>query len=142
MSGVVLTSRRAANIPTVRPDQELQKLLPGPPTNARLFGTDDELALFVEVYDNNPAQAHKVNITASVLSDDGRAVFRQSDERASTELSGKNGGYGYTARIPLANIPAGSYVLRIEAQSTLGKAEAVSRELQFRVVSRPGGTAK
>jgi hypothetical protein len=90
--------------------------------------------VLAEVYDNQGRRsAHKVTITSRVLAEDGRTVFRHEDERSSAELGGGNGGYGYVARIPLKGIPAGLYVLRVEARSTLGKGETVSREVQFTV---------
>jgi len=37
MSGLVLTSARAAVTPTVRPDDQLKEVLPGPAATAREF---------------------------------------------------------------------------------------------------------
>ncbi|MGE5357669.1 MAG: VWA domain-containing protein [Bacteroidales bacterium] len=135
MSGIVLTSSRAGAVPTPRPDEELRKALPGPPTTARWFTPSDELALLAEVYDNRATQPHKVAIATTIRADDGRTVFRHDDERQSSELGGKNGGYGYTARVPLKELAPGAYVLRVEARSTLGKDEIVSRELPFTVIA-------
>jgi VWFA-related protein len=133
MSGIVLTSARAGVVPTPSPDEELRKALPGPPTTARAFMPDDELALLAEIYDNQASRAHKVNVSTTVWAEDGRTVFKHADERSSTELGGKSGGYGYTVRIPLKGLAPGIYVLRVEAQSTLGRNEVVSRELEFGV---------
>jgi hypothetical protein len=75
-----------------------------------------------------------VNITTSVLFDEGKTVFTTSDERRSEELQGASGGYGYTTKIPLNGFAPGRYVLRIEAKSTTGNnAPAVKREVEFRV---------
>ncbi len=136
MSGIVITSARGKMVATPRNDAELAKALPGPPTAARAFLSDDELTVLAEVYDNQGRASHKVTINTTVLAEDGRTVFRHADERASTELGGAKGGYGYVARVPLRTIPPGLYVLKIEARSTLGKGEAVSREVQFSVISR------
>ena len=73
-------------------------------------------------------------VTASVLADDGKVVFTTTDERKSEELAGaKRGGFGYTANVPLKELAPGRYVLRVEAQSSLGGAEPVRREVEFRV---------
>jgi len=133
MSGLVLTSRRSSGVPTPRTDEELSKALPGPPTTAREFLGDDELAVLAEVYDNQAATPHKVNIATTILAEDGRTVFRHGDERSSAEIGGKRGGFGYVVRIPLRDIPPGLYVLKIEARSTLGKTDPVSREVQLTI---------
>ncbi len=135
MSGLVLVSREAMATPTPRPDQELRKVLPGDPTTVRQFEKDDEIALLTEVYDNRASTPHKVDITTTVLAEDGRTVYKHGDERSSSELGGKSGGYGYSTRIPLRDIPPGLYVLKVEAKSTLGKNESASREVQFSVVA-------
>lgn len=138
MSGIALTSRRSASVPTPKPDPDLAKMLPGPPTTTREFFTDDEVAALAEVYDNQASTAHKVDIETTVLAEGGRAVFRQADQRSTDELGGKNGGFGYVVRIPLRDIPPGLYVLKIVARSTLTKTPPVSREVQFTVRPAPG----
>ncbi len=133
MSGLVLTSGAAAGTPTPKADPELAKVLPAPPTTARTFAAGDALAIFTEVYDNKPGTPHSVDITASVLADDGHVVYKTEDVRQSSELGGTRGGYGYTAEIPLKDVAPGLYVLRVEARSRLG-GDPVTREVQFRVV--------
>jgi VWFA-related protein len=133
ISGLVLTSARAAAEPTARPDEQLRGVLPGPPAAVRSFGQNDEIATFAEVYDNEAGSPHKVDITTSVIADDGRVVFKNDEERASSELGGRSGGYGTTARIPLKDFAPGPYVLKVEARSRLGKEATASREVQFSV---------
>ena len=89
--------------------------------------------MFAEVYDNVGRTPHSVDITATVLADDGKVVHTTSDERKSDELQGATGGYGYTTTLPLSNFAPGRYVLRIMAKSRLGNSEAVSRDVEFRV---------
>lgn len=132
MSGLVLTSPGAAAEPTARPDEQLRGALPGPPVAARRFAGHDEIVTFAEVYDNRVSTPHKVDIRTTVTSDDGRVVFKNDEERDSSELGGKPGGYGTTTRIPLTGFAPGLYVLKVEGTSRLGGA-AVSRELQFTV---------
>jgi len=93
MSGVALASMLASLTPTGRGDEELKKVLPALPTTMRDFRADDTIALFAEVYDNQAASPHKVDITTSVRNaDDGRVVFTTEDERSSEELAGARGG--------------------------------------------------
>jgi VWFA-related protein len=136
MSGLVLTSALAARMRTAfaNPNDDIRKALPGPPTATREFRSGEELALVAEIYDNEARTPHSVDITTSVLADDGREIYKHADERASAELGGGTGGYGYTARIPLQGVAPGLYVLKVEARSRLGKGRTVSREVQFRVV--------
>lgn len=133
MSGIVLTAVSAQQIMTVKPDEELQKVLPGPATARREFVPGDALALFVEVYDNVPTPPHTVDIKTSVLTDDGRVVFAAAEERSSTELEGRAGGYGHTAQIPLKGFAPGLYVLQVEARRRGDKEPPLIQQLPFRV---------
>ena len=136
MSGIALASASAGRFPTASPDpsmNEFKDVLPSPPSASREFPRQDTLAIFAEVYDNAVKTPHRVEITATVLADDGKVVHTNSDMRKSDELQGTTGGYGYTTKIPLLNLPPGRYVLRLTATSLLGKPEPVTREVEFRV---------
>jgi len=132
MSGLVLTSPRASAIVTLEPDADLRQLLPGAPAAARSFLQSEEIALFVDVYDNETTP-HKVDITTTIRSDDGRVVVKSDEERSSADLGGKRGGYGYAARIPLKDLSPGPYVLKVEARSRLGSGATASREVRLTV---------
>ena len=138
MSGVVLTSRAAARRPTVAPDPELKDLLPGPPTATREFAPGDTLAIFAEVYDNRGSTPHRVDITATIKEDGGRTVFNQTEERATEELQGARGGFGYRAEIPLKDLNPGSYVLTVEARSRLSGNPVAREDIPFRIRSGAG----
>jgi VWFA-related protein len=134
MSGLVLSSVAAGGVPTAGEIAELGKALPTPPTTARVFSASDELAVLAEIYDNQGAQPHAMDITATLKADGRVSVFTNTERRASKELGGAKGGYGYTMRIPLTDLAAGLYVLRVEAKSSLGSTAAVAREVQIRIV--------
>ncbi len=134
MSGLVLASGAASKVPTVRPDEELRPVLPAPPMGSRIFPVGDQLALFVEIYDNAGGSSHKIDIAATVTSDEGNVMFKTEDVRDSSELQGKSGGYGYSSRVPLDGLTPGLYVLKVEARSRLGQGPTASREVQFRIV--------
>lgn len=133
MSGLMLTSVTAGVTPSGRLDEELKELLPGPVTTVRDFVAADRLALFTEIYDNDAATPHSVDITTTVRADDGRVVFKTEDERSSAEIGGARGGFGYTAEIPLQEVAPGLYVLRVEARSRLKGAPVAARETMLRV---------
>jgi VWFA-related protein len=136
ISGVVLTSPINAQLPTVHTDEQLRGVLPGHAVAARAFAQNDEVALFAEVYDNQGGTPHKVDITTSVTTDEGKVMFTANETRDSSDLGGKTGGYGYTTRIPLRDLEVGSYVLTVSAKTRLGNADAVSRQTRL-IVTPP-----
>ena len=133
MSGLVLTSAAGSALPTAKADEQLKPMMPGPPVALRAFPQNDEIVLFTEVYDNAGASPHKVDITTTVTTDEGKVLVKTDETRDSTDLGGKRGGYGYTTRVPLKDLALGSYVLKVEAKSRLGNTPPVARELQFTV---------
>ena len=135
MSGVSLTSAVASATPTVRPKDPLAGVLPGPPTTTREFERADRLALFAEFYENLPgAPPHVVEIGTTMRDGDGRIVFEQREERSSTDLQGASGGFGYGLQIPLGDIAAGTYVVRVEGRSRAGNDNAaISRDVLIRI---------
>lgn len=137
ISGIALTSATSAFVPTARPKDPLAKMLPGPMTTFRDFAVGDELALFVEIYDNSSKATHKVEIEASLKSEGGQSVFQTREERDSSELAGGPGGYGFTTRIPLKDIAPGLYVLRVQGTSRIGDQPQVAREVIVRVLPAP-----
>ncbi len=133
MSGVVLTSRAAEARPTPAPDAELKQILPGPPTAIREFASADTITAFAEVYDTQGNTPHRVDITSTVKADGGRSVFSQTEERATSELQGASGGFGYRVEIPLKDLQPGSYVLTIEARSRLSGNPTAREDIPFQV---------
>jgi VWFA-related protein len=133
VSGVAITSLAGGAMMTARPDEQLKAVLPAPPIAIRTFAQNDELALFAEVYDNSGKAPHKVDIITSILADEGKVVFKTEDQRDSSELQGASGGYGYSTRVPLSDLPPGLYVLNVEARSRLGNDVSATRQIQFRV---------
>jgi len=134
MSGILVTSRSSGGVPTAGTIPDIGDALPAPPTTTRVFSADDELAVLAEIYDNQGAQPHSVDITTTLKAEGRVQVFANSEQRSSKELGGARGGYGYTTRIPLKDLAPGLYVLAVQARSTLGGTPAVSREVQIRIV--------
>lgn len=134
LSGLILSSYAAGGIPTAGTIPDIGAALPTPPTTARVFSAQDELAVLAEIYDNRGDQSHSVDIKATLKAEGSVSVFSNSEQRSSRELGGAKGGYGYTTRIPLKDLAAGLYVMRIEAKSSLGGTETVAREVQIRIV--------
>src|SRR5690349_5042110 len=133
ISGLVLTSALGSALPTVRADEQLKPVLPGPPISLRSFPQNDEIALFAEVYDNEASKPHKVDIVTTITTDEGRVLFKTDETRDSSDPGGAKGGYGYTTRIPLKELAPGKYVLKVEAKSRLGNNPAVARDLRIEI---------
>jgi VWFA-related protein len=133
ISGIAVASASGLRTSTAKPDEELKAVLPGPAVAAREFPRGDELAVFAEVYDNQVKTPHVVDITTRVVSEDGRDVFKTSEERQSSELQGKPGGYGHATRIQTKEFAPGVYLLTVEARSRQGKPEPVGRTIPFRI---------
>jgi VWFA-related protein len=136
ISGLVMTSPSAAAMPTAKPDEQLKPVLPGPPVAARSFPQNEELALFAEVYDNAGGTPHKVDITTTVTTDEGRVLFKTEEARDSADLGGKTGGFGYLARVPLKDLAPGDYVLTVTAKSRLKNVPEAERRVRL-VVTPP-----
>lgn len=135
MSGLVLTSSLAGMVPLAPGSQleQLRKQLPGPPTVSRRFRAGELLAVMAEVYDRD-ASLHTIDIVTTVTATDGRQMFRHDEARSSAERDANQGAYAYAARIPLAQLPPGLYVLKVEARSRLDAKLSVAREIQFEIV--------
>ena len=132
MSGVALTSAAMSSMTTMRPKDPLKSALPGPITAKREFPRDDVVTVFAEIYEAASTVPHRIELTAELRGEDGRAFSRVTHQPSSTELGGNSGGYGFTARLPLAVEP-GAYVIRVEAQSMVGERPTVSREILIHV---------
>ena len=135
MSGIALTSASALAAPTLRPDEALKQVLPGPPVALRTFPQNDQIALFVEVYDNQPSPPHKVDIRTTVATGEGRVTITAEETRDSSELKGRSGAYGYRAAMALKDLDPGDYVLTVAAKSRLVETPAVERQLRFTVTA-------
>lgn len=132
MSGVALTAQSAPDAPTMGSEGLIAPLMPAPTIATREFQRNDVLALFAEVYENQPgAQSHKIQLSTTVRAADGRTVFQASEERSSTELQAGRGGYGYTPQIPLKDLTPGTYVIHVEARSSAGRGAGIGRDIQI-----------
>ena len=117
MSGVLLAASGAAEMLTPQRDPEAEKLLGAPATSRRDFRQAETLAWLAEIYDNTPAQQpRRIQVAARLVDEAGREVFASRDVLANGEGgAAKWRVFGYTGRIPLKNIGAGRYLLRVEA---------------------------
>jgi hypothetical protein len=108
--------------------------LPGNVSATREFASGDTLGLYVEAYENlQRTTPHTVTFAAELRAEGGTAVRTVSEDRSSTELQGKRGGYGFNAQLPLNEVTPGVYVIHVEARANVGDRPTVSRDIQIRV---------
>jgi VWFA-related protein len=136
LSGVIVGSDATSRIGTMNAKTGFASTLPGNVSATRHFMTGELLGLYVEAYENlHNATPHTVTFTAELRADGGTAVRRVSEERSSTELQGKRGGYGFNAQLRLDEVAAGLYVIHVEARANVGDRPTVSKDIQIRVTS-------
>ena len=117
MSGVLLAASGGPEMLTAQRDPESEKLLGSPATSRRSFRQAETLAWLAEIYDNTPAQQpRRIQVATRLIDELGREAFASRDVLANGEGgAAKWRVFGYTGRIPLKNIAAGRYLLRVEA---------------------------
>jgi hypothetical protein len=134
MSGVAISSAALSAVTTLGPKNPLKDFLPGPATTAREFAVGDELAIFAEFYEAaGNAPPHLIDMKAELRADGGQVVRQVSDQRSSTELQGRGGGYGLSGRIALNDVAPGLYVLHVEGVSRALPDSPVSKDIVIRV---------
>jgi VWFA-related protein len=131
MSGVLVTDGRATQAPTANVDEEFRKSLGAPASIARDFRAGDALQWLVEIYQKSGA-ARDMRVTTTITASDGRVVFTREERRPMSEPRNARGGVQVTGGMRLTDLPAGSYVLRIEA-SVAGEKQQIARAVPFRV---------
>ena len=133
ISGVVLSSTTAPRLVTMKPDPQLKSALPLPPVAVRTFNTADTLHVFAEVY-GRPAKAAQeidVVVTAREAKSNGSTVFTRRETIPVTPGQGLQTS-GHRTDLPLKDVKAGDYILRIEATSRSSGLRAL-REVPFSV---------
>jgi VWFA-related protein len=138
MSGLSLSSATGGLVPSAGAFVPLKDVLPSPATVSREFFPLDTLTVVAEIYDNKWKTPHTLDITTAVLEEKGTVRFNNDQQRKTDELLALGGGsFVHKASVPLKDLLPGTYRLRVEARSRLGRTEPVSRELVFRVVAPP-----
>ena len=134
ISGLVLTTTRAAAVPTARPDVVLQKVLPSPPTTARSFRPGDTITAFFELYGTAVSRSD-VDVVTTVRGADGATRFRSEAQR-----SGGTAGNVSRLLVPVAltDLPPGSYTLAVEARQRSAPDRSARREVPFEITDAKG----
>lgn len=139
LSGVILTSDRAGQTPTARMDPIFEGVLPSPPTSLRTFYPTETLIALLEVYGPAKAMEAGVDLVTTIRDSDGRARFSTMEQVRSEEPLPDDEAFGYAVSVPLADLPTGSYVLRIEARARSGTDRSAAREIPFKMTATEPG---
>lgn len=139
LSGIVLTSGRAGETPTARMDPIFEGVLPSPPTSRRTFYPDETLIALLEVYRTAQDTRAGVDLVTTVRDRDGRTWFSETEQVSGLEGLPEDGGFGYAVSVPLTDLAAGSYVLKMEARARGGKDRYAVREVPFEIFPSAGG---
>ena len=130
MSGLLLTSVAAQETPTAEPDPQAAKQLPGAVTSRREFPVGDTLAVYAEVYDNNPSrQPRQIDVAVRLISAQGSDVFSATDSMSTTPAPSN-----VYAQFKLDDLDPGSYLLRVEAKVSGLDTTPIGRETLITVV--------
>jgi VWFA-related protein len=135
MSGLALSSTHTGDALTVSPHRRIDVSLPAAPTTVREFDTDDALTLFAEVYENR-RRPHTVTVTTELRDGTGRVVDSHETMQGTDGAPRATSVYAVSPHLRLAGLPAGRYLLRVEARSSLDREPRSSREIPI-VVREP-----
>jgi VWFA-related protein len=134
LSGIAIGSAATSQIMTMNAKSTFTASLPGNVTSTREFAAGDTIGLYVEAYESaSNAAPHTVTLTAELRAEGGTVVRKVSEDRSSSELQGKRGGYGFSPQLSLADAAPGLYVIHVEARANIGDRPMVSKDVQLRV---------
>ena len=117
VSGLLLTSQSAQQVPTLQPDEAAKGILPSAATSRRVFSQSDVLTAFAEVYVNGSSKPSRLEVSTRLINESGADASTSTDILTDRVPNTNNGAttYNLTKQIPLQGIPPGRYLLRIEA---------------------------
>lgn len=135
VSDVVLGSRGAAQALTTRPDPLLKDRLLVPPTGSRVFEVGEVVTVLAEVYDNRTDALEAVEVQTTMTDARGMVAVRVAETVERFSFDPARRVWTHRVNIPLKDVAAGEYVLRVEAKVRGGTSPAISRELPIRVAN-------
>ena len=135
LSGVSLASDAAGAVATVNAAAVRTSELPQDVTASREFSRAETITLYTELYENTwwTDAEHAISLTTALRGANGEVIPMTSERRSSKAPKVSRGGHGFVARLPLADVPPGAYVLRVEARSEYEASRMVAREVPITV---------
>jgi VWFA-related protein len=125
-SGLILQRRPPAAIA----DQALAGLVPFMPTTIREFHADDDVAVFVRIYQGEKGRIMPVRMSLKVRNEKNAVASNNESTLAATNFS-EGRSADYEVSLPLDHLSPGEYLLEVDVQSG---ARHVTRTARFSVV--------
>jgi hypothetical protein len=132
MSGVALRGPNDPEGVFLPAGDPLQTLAIRAPTTVRLFRDGDRVTVFAEIYDSTRGRPHTVEVRATLRNEAGEVTTISSVSRSSDDLKKAGDMLRFEAPLSFAGLPAGRYVVSVEATSSAG-GDPVARSVPFRV---------
>ena len=134
LSGLVLRSDDSSQTPTMPIGTQAPAFPAGPPAATRSFSQSDQLTVFGEVYDNARTDAaHEVSITTTLRNATGVLLRATTSRGSSLEPDARSAVHKFIARMPLADLTSGRYVIHVEARGDVGDRPSASRDIEILV---------
>jgi VWFA-related protein len=128
LSGLLITAASAQAAMTAMADPDAPKLLPGHATGRRTFVQNDTMTVFAEIYDNSSGRPpRQIEAAVRLTSESGQDVF-SARETINNPADARWTTYGLARDIPLKNIAAGRYLLKLEVETRDRRHATVARE--------------
>ena len=132
VSGLVLLAGREPDGILLSPDDPFQLLAVRAPTTRRVFGADETVGVMAAIYDAADGRPHTLDVEAIIRSESGDSTPVARVSLSSDELKKSAHSLRFEAPLPLAKLPAGRYLVSLEARSSAGGAP-VSRTIPFQI---------
>ncbi len=134
MTPLLVSGTRARRVPSAnRDDRVLRALGGGPPTTSRVFHRDETLSAYAEVVDVGATARRDVELVTILRDARDRDVVHSVRPNAS-DRAAPGQSFPYAIDIPLRTLPAGRYVLRVEARAA-GAPDPIVREVRFEIAA-------
>jgi VWFA-related protein len=105
------------------------RALSTPASARRTFERDEELTLYAEVAKNGKAQSQAVTYAIALEAEDGRQI----DIGTETRPANRERREAFTTRASLQAVPAGRYLMRVEARSSAKGVDPAIRQIPIEV---------
>jgi hypothetical protein len=136
ISGVMLRASQFDSVLLLRKDGDRQSPAPleGPATSMRRFRPGAVLSAYAEISTTDRAvMGGDLSMRAAIVKDTGLDLVA-ADGAAAGELTGTPRRQPFVARLDTTGLPAGKYVLDVEARSARRRGEPVRRLIPFEII--------
>jgi hypothetical protein len=112
-------------------DDPMRVILPFGPTTVRAFASWDTVTALIRVYQGGRDTLRPASITARIFNEADQQVFDATSDLTPEKFVGPTRAAEYQLPLPLATLPSGEYVLKMEAR--IDKTIVPASPVRFRV---------